>query len=188
MSGKEKSDAAFDLDAAIARAQASGGQSGNSGQTMRIRVGTLPADAPEHLRRWHASVLRGKPAIAVVDHELPGGALAQVIRDPASQTPRLLVVSRRTVDDEALLLAQFLLRQSEINRPEVSERRVISVWRDRRYTVEVSGRVETGVFNFTYLRPAGERVEADGLLARAAAIGLTNVPGIGRAALVREQD
>ena len=169
-SNEEPKPAIFDLDAAVSRANDPAAAGQPSGLKMRLKaLKDLPPDTPELLRRWHMSAHRGRPPIAVVDTPLPDGAVAKVVRDPASETPRLIVVSRQNVDDEALLLGQFLLTQSEINHLEVGEKRTITVWRDRRYTVESGGKVESGTFEYTYLGSVGERSQTDILLRLAAA-------------------
>jgi hypothetical protein len=109
-------------------------------------------------------------AILLASEPLPDGAIAQVIRDPAATEPRLLVVSAESLDDEVLALATYILRQSEINTPDVRARREITIWRDRRYRVDEAGPVREGAFNFTWLAGAMDD-ESKGVRSLAARAG-----------------
>src|SRR5688572_5782071 len=75
---------------------------------------------PEERRAMRERTADGVPpgAVAVVDGELPGGAAVLVIRDPASPTPRLLVVSGAAMDDVALFLGSAVLGEDEERVPE----------------------------------------------------------------------
>lgn len=155
----------LDLDAATRQARESAEP---PRATIRLTpTNGVPADAPQSIRRWHASVSRGRPAVLLADAPLPEGAVARVVRDPAAPEPRLIVVSREGLDDELLALALHALRQSEINTPELSTAREIVLWRDRRVRVIEGQAVREGRLPFNWLAPGLHR-ESDALLRRAA--------------------
>lgn len=171
----------LDLDAATRQHEA-----GKAPLKMTVSLRpTSESDANEsdETKRWLASVRRGRPAVLVAADPLPDGAVAQVIRDPAAEHPRLIVVSRGEVDDEVLALAQLILTRSEMNTPDLPARREITVWRDRRYRVQEGGSVRDGSIDFTWLAP-GKDDEAKGLSALAARAGRPAKVGSVRGTLV----
>lgn len=171
----------LDLDAAIRHHEA-----GKAPPRMTVSLRpTSDGDAPdsEATRRWLASARRGRPAVLVAADPLPEGAIAKVVRDPAAEHPRLLVVSRAGLDDEVLALAQFILMQSEMNTPELATRREITIWRDRRYRVEEGGTTRDGAFDYTWLVP-GKDDEARAVTALASRAGRPAIIGHTRGMLV----
>lgn len=174
---------ALDLDAAVAgAADASRGEAPLV--SMQIQPGEIPANAPEPLKRWAASVRRGRPAIAILEEKLPNGAIARVVRDPGSEFSRLLIVSRQDVDDEVLALAENILQRSEMNQPDLVTARTITVWRDRRVVVSEGEKEWSGTYNYTWLMPAGKRGDADRLLQRGEQAATIRIAGLGSARMI----
>jgi len=151
-------------------------------------VGLDPERWPEPMRlrreRFLAHVAKGAPAFAIARGELPEGAAAILIRDPAAPIERLVVVSERTVDDEVLALAEGTLRQEEIHVPAPPSRRVLTVFTDRRVRIETSRAVHWVSFRMDFFSER-RRKHTDRLIAWAAGAPEVELPGIGRARLVR---
>jgi hypothetical protein len=143
-----------------------------------------PANSPNALvRAWDASVKRGPPAYAVSKSNLPEGAAAYVIRDPASATPRLILVSESSVDDVVLAMAQHALRVSETGYPTISQRRTIALWKDQRFRITSEDGTREGRLDFNFMAPE-RRKEANKLLARAASARQTSLRNVGSVSLV----
>lgn len=138
---------------------------------------------PEHssdprIRAWYASVKLGEPAYAVSEAALPENAAAIVIRDPGSPTPRLIVISQRSVDDVVLGMARHALRVSETGYPTISHKRTIVLWADQRFRVTTEEGTRQGNFEFSWLSPDRHKISKQ-LLARATGTRMTALPGIG---------
>jgi hypothetical protein len=64
--------------------------------------------------------------------DLPGEAVAMIVRDPAARYGRLIIFSEQNVDDAALVMADVALERDERDHPKVGNRRVLFVTRDQR--------------------------------------------------------
>ena len=171
----------IDLDEATRRAQQ--GLPPQSATVEFRPTAGLPADASDEMKRWHASVGRGRPAVLLSSDNLADGAVAKVIRDPEADEPRLLVFASQSLDDEVIALAGYVLRRSEMNAFELTTRREITLWRDRRYRVEEDATIREGTIDFTWLA-GGTSEDADAIRALAARAGRKTTIGRLRGTLI----
>ena len=118
--------------------------------------------------------------LAVTSEELPAGAIAMVVRDPGSRTPRLLVFSEQSLDDAAFILADMALRRDERVHVGAGTRRVLLVARDQSVrTADGAHLGELGLENVF----GGSRHFTARLLDEARIRPETLVPGVGRVRL-----
>lgn len=104
---------------------------------------------PERMRlaaRIRDIVQLGEPNYALAELELVvSGSVAVIIRDPVVEPmSRLIVFSRKTLNDQVIACARGALMQSEVAEPRHAERRVITVWLDGRYEVREGKRHAVG--------------------------------------------
>lgn len=115
---------------------------------------------------------------AVSDGALPAGAVAVVIRDPASEWPRVVVLSRHSATDEALALADAALERDERAVPEPAGRRVLRVGWDRHVTTEAPTEVERTLLDLRHPHPT-ERWLMTPLLNAAERNPAVHIDGVG---------
>lgn len=90
--------------------------------------------------RFAKVVRRGAPALAVMPSaNLPAPWIAMVVRDPASPTPRLIVLPDKGPTDRTLSLAQGALQLDEMKHLDITTRRVMRVHPDGRVQVSLAG-------------------------------------------------
>jgi hypothetical protein len=128
---------------------------------------------------WEQSISRGPPAYAISEAELPEGAVAQIIRDPHSATPRLIVIWKEGMNDRTIIMAQALLRRNEMEEPEVTEPVTISVWDDKAYRIQSRGSVvRKGIMNGQLFAQNGNP-RSEILLRRVVNVPVTNFRQLG---------
>lgn len=128
-----------------------------------------------------ASLGAGSVRFAITTAELPGGAVAIVVRDPSSRTPRLVVFSERTLDDAAFVLADMALRRDEQIHARNGERRVLLVARDQ--SVRSGAGADLGALGLQNVF-SGSRHFAARLLDDARAQPETFIAGVGNVRVV----
>jgi hypothetical protein len=65
-----------------------------------------------------AFLLKGPPALVLVDHPLPNDAIAEVYLNRSGPLTRFIVVPRATLDDEVIERAYSLLKNYEMENPD----------------------------------------------------------------------
>jgi hypothetical protein len=141
-------------------------------------------DHQKRMERLHELTKREAPPLAVLEKNLPEGAAAQIIVDPTSDQPRLIVVSAHTFNDRILELSRHHLHTFELTAPDQHGRAVMTLWPDETLRLEFQNKTrqfkpDVKMFNFQ------DRGYAQKILARARKQPLGNLKGLGKARIVQ---
>jgi hypothetical protein len=140
-------------------------------------------DHQKRMQRLQEIAKRPAPPLAVLEESLSEGAAAQIIVDPNSDHPRLIVVSANTFDDKILELSRHHLHTFELTAPDKHGRAVMTLWPDETLRLEFQNKTrqfkpDVKMFNFQ------DRGYAQKILARARKQPVGNLKGFGRARIV----
>ena len=95
---------------------------------------------PEQMRHpdW------GAPPTYVLVSDLPAGVQFQVIRDPSSATPRMIVLAERTLTDDLMYAGVSRLAMDERSVRVTTHVRTLTMFQDGHYEVLTDGKVTSG--------------------------------------------
>jgi len=155
----------------------------------RAQLSQSVGPAAKSLRRFERFLRPEEPAYAVAQGALPHDALAQIIRDPASPTPRVVVVTAENVNDAILNGARATLIIDEIRLPDATAKRIITILQDwtLRYDTPEGVTFRDPKVEFFYADPVEgpKRKEKTKILLQRAANGVEAVlPEIGAIRIV----
>jgi hypothetical protein len=153
------------------------GMSPEQRREMRRRTERKGANANTH-RNTEPSI-----AVAVTSDVLPENVASIVVRDPASPTPRLLVLSRGNLTDRALFLAVGALAWDEQQHPSTTAPREVRIMLDGR-AVSLSDGMQQQI-QLPEIPTSRQLWFVNRLRVTSDSVQSLDIPGIGRADLIR---